>query len=195
MNGGRLIITTIALLAVGILGLIPAAADAGSLLSGYGGPGQGNQAILGSALLNGPSGKGGSGGGGSSGGGLVAGGSQTAGVGGGGAAGATRSAQASKGAAGRRSGSARSGRHLNGSTRQASAGGSQPYIGTYGPAASHASAGGSQPLGLSGAEEAYILLALVVLLLTGLLTRRLARANHGDEAGTQAIRRRTRLTN
>ena len=34
--------------------LCPAAALAGSLLSGYGGPGQGNQAILGSALLGGP---------------------------------------------------------------------------------------------------------------------------------------------
>jgi hypothetical protein len=41
-------------------------ADASSLLSGYGGPGQGSQAILGSALLNGPSGGGGAGTGGGS---------------------------------------------------------------------------------------------------------------------------------
>ena len=34
----------------------PAPALASSLLSGYGGPGQGNQAILGSALVNGPRG-------------------------------------------------------------------------------------------------------------------------------------------
>ncbi|HEY2182156.1 MAG TPA: hypothetical protein VGH09_10835 [Solirubrobacteraceae bacterium] len=38
----------------------PTAAVAGPLLSGYGGPGQGSQAILGSTLLNGPSGGGGS---------------------------------------------------------------------------------------------------------------------------------------
>src|SRR3977135_3916585 len=42
-------------LAVVMLCLIPAVAAASSLLSGYGGPGQGNQAIPGSALLNGPS--------------------------------------------------------------------------------------------------------------------------------------------
>src|SRR5258705_13375486 len=41
--------------------LIPASAQASSVLSGYGGPGQGNQVILGAALLNGP--RGGSGGG------------------------------------------------------------------------------------------------------------------------------------
>ena len=41
--------------------LAPASATAGSLLSGYGGPGEGNQAILGSALLGGPSGGGGGG--------------------------------------------------------------------------------------------------------------------------------------
>jgi hypothetical protein len=42
---------------------LPSAAAAGPpgpLLSGYGGPGQGSQAILGSTLLNGPSGEGGS---------------------------------------------------------------------------------------------------------------------------------------
>ena len=39
---------------------LPSAAVAGPLLSGYGGPGQGSQAILGSTLLNGPSGGGGS---------------------------------------------------------------------------------------------------------------------------------------
>jgi hypothetical protein len=41
--------------------LTPALASAGSLLSGYGGPGQGSQAILGSTLLNGPRGGGSSG--------------------------------------------------------------------------------------------------------------------------------------
>jgi hypothetical protein len=40
---------------------LPAGAQANPLLSGYGGPGQGNQAILGAALLNGRGGGGGSG--------------------------------------------------------------------------------------------------------------------------------------
>jgi hypothetical protein len=49
--------TTIFTLLALALGVTPAAhATSGSLLSGYGGPGQGSQAILGSALLNGPSG-------------------------------------------------------------------------------------------------------------------------------------------
>src|SRR5438876_10100556 len=42
--------------ALALLALAPAAANAGPLLSGYGGPGQGNQAILGSTLLGGPGG-------------------------------------------------------------------------------------------------------------------------------------------
>jgi hypothetical protein len=47
-------------------GTVPSGvASASSLLSGYGGPGQGNQAILGSALLNRPGGGSGSDGGGS----------------------------------------------------------------------------------------------------------------------------------
>src|SRR4051812_5612016 len=54
-----------ALLAAGALACAPAGADAGSLLSGYGGPGQGSQALLGSALIGGGGGSssGGSGGG------------------------------------------------------------------------------------------------------------------------------------
>lgn len=51
------VITTVALLALAL----PATADAGSLLSGYGGPGQGSQAILGATVIGGASG--GSGGG------------------------------------------------------------------------------------------------------------------------------------
>jgi hypothetical protein len=43
----------IALLAL-LLGVLPESAQAGSLLSGYGGSGEGSQAILGSALVNGP---------------------------------------------------------------------------------------------------------------------------------------------
>jgi hypothetical protein len=47
-------------LAVLVATALPATAAASSLLSGYGGPGQGSQAILGSTLLNGPRSGGGS---------------------------------------------------------------------------------------------------------------------------------------
>jgi hypothetical protein len=49
-------IVSIAALAAALTVATPDASLAGSLLSGYGGPGGGNQAILGSALVNGPSG-------------------------------------------------------------------------------------------------------------------------------------------
>jgi hypothetical protein len=186
MKSGPLTITAMALV-LSSLWLSPtvASASAGPLLSGYGGPGEGNQAVLGSALLNGPSGKGGSGsgGGGSTGGGLVAASSQTTGAAGGESVGAKRSSEASGGGAGHSSGSAPSGKHLKRSAGQASTGGSQPYIGTYSPTASHPTNGGSQTLGLSGADLAYILLALAMLLLTGLMTRRLARANSWGRGG------------
>src|ERR1700736_6516079 len=56
-------------LAAGLAGAsaaLPTTADAGPLLSGYGGPGQGNQAILGSTLLGGSAGGSGTSGGGGS---------------------------------------------------------------------------------------------------------------------------------
>src|SRR5262249_33452093 len=74
MTRHRTIATAVTLLAFLAAGT-PVPASASSVLSGYGGPGQGNQAILGSALLSGPgggggsSGRGGSGGAGGSGGG------------------------------------------------------------------------------------------------------------------------------
>jgi hypothetical protein len=58
--------TAAATLAAG-LAFAPSLASANPLLSGYGGPGQGSQAILGSALLNGPRGGGGAAGSGTSG--------------------------------------------------------------------------------------------------------------------------------
>src|SRR5271170_1066634 len=60
MRRDRLTITAIiALLTASAL--VPAAALAGPLLSGYGGPGQGNQAILGAGLVGGRGGDGSSG--------------------------------------------------------------------------------------------------------------------------------------
>jgi hypothetical protein len=155
--------------------LAPAMAVAGSLLSGYGGPGQGNQAILGSALLNGPSGGGGAGGRGSGGGGA-------GGVGGGGApvGGARDEAAARARGSGAPAGPQASGpsggqKHANGSSGNASGGGFRPYTRTSNQTASQGSSGGSQTLGLSGADLVYILLALGVLVLTGVLTRKLVR--------------------
>jgi len=58
MNAQRTITAIVALLSLG--GIAPTAAPASSLLSGYGGPGQGSQAIIGSTLVNGRSGGGGS---------------------------------------------------------------------------------------------------------------------------------------
>src|SRR4051794_19511196 len=61
--------TTVALIALGLTwAFAPAASASSTLLSGYGGPGQGNQAILGSAVIGGKGGSGGGGGSGSGGG-------------------------------------------------------------------------------------------------------------------------------
>lgn len=57
MLRSRSIPITFALIAACCLG-VPAAAGAEALLSGYGGPGAGSQAILGAQLLNGPEGPG-----------------------------------------------------------------------------------------------------------------------------------------
>ena len=76
----RRIIASAVICIAGLLAAMPAAASAGSLLSGYGGPGEGSQVILGASLVNGPRGGGGSpGGGGSQGGSSRAGGGSTAG--------------------------------------------------------------------------------------------------------------------
>jgi hypothetical protein len=209
MTGGRFTIATLTVLAMFASGVLPGVADAGSLLSGYGGPGQGNQAILGSALVNGPSGKGGAGGGSSGGSsrgegesgsiaqGSLAEASRTTGTAvlGVAGAGARHVGSGTSAAAGGSSGSAASGRHVHESAEQASDRGSRPYKRTYGSNASHRVATGSQTLGLSGADLLYILLALGMLFLTGVLTRRLARASHGDGVAAQAMRRRTRLSN
>jgi hypothetical protein len=60
MTRHRMIVSILVLVPV-LLTATRSSALASPLLSGYGGPGQGSQAILGSALLNGPRGGGGSG--------------------------------------------------------------------------------------------------------------------------------------
>jgi hypothetical protein len=59
-NHRKIIAAASLLVTLAVAPALPATAGAGPLLSGYGGPGQGSQAILGSALLNGGSGGGGS---------------------------------------------------------------------------------------------------------------------------------------
>ena len=157
----RATLSTIAVAALALFG--PAAAGANSLLSGYGGPGQGTQAILGSGLINGG---GGGGSGRSSGGGssspvvsnttpavkspVIAGRSKT-----------TSSRR-------RRSAGAKPGGSPVGRIPATSAEGAYPA-----ESGSQTVSGASDPLGVSGADLVYILVAAGALLLTGMLTRQL----------------------
>jgi hypothetical protein len=160
-------ITPIIALAVTLSAFAPASAPASSLLSGYGGPGQGAQAILGSALLNGPSSRGG---GGSAGGGLSAGGSPTgtAPLG----AVSTGGRTTSSGAGGHRHANARNGSQTAATATGGGVSGSYPRVG-----ASQASSSGTGVLGLSDSVFLFALLALTALLFTGLLTRGLTKAS------------------
>lgn len=168
-------ITSILVFAALVAAALPGTAAANSLLSGYGGPGEGNQAILGSALLNAPKGGGGSRSG-SGGAGVSQGsGSQTSGVQGG----ETAAPRSTHGSSGGTKGSARRRKEGARATKPAVQDtASQPAKGAsviY-PAASHeVTTGGSRALGLSGADFVYIILALGVLAVTGFLTVRLTR--------------------
>jgi hypothetical protein len=172
MRGHRLTITAIAAFLTMPL-VVPAAALAGPLLSGYGGPGQGNQAILGSGLVGG---RGGDGSGGH--------GSSPSAAGSAGREGSVGSAAADAGTGGANGANSASGtssakgRHPQaaGSTPAAvrSRPGERPQ-GLARAAATSAAAGGGGALGLSSADVLYILLALGALVATGALTRALAR--------------------
>ena len=181
MAQGRMIrhrtIVSIFALAACAAAAAPVSARANPLLSGYGGPGEGSQVLIGSALLNGPSGGGGGAGGSTS--------SQTAGSPGG-AGGAGSSATGirgtiSKGARGAANGrpgagvrpSRGPGAGAGGST---SGGAAQAYGATSTREASRGGGTESQTLGLAGDDLLYLLLALAVLVITGLLTRRLTHA-------------------
>jgi hypothetical protein len=150
----------------------PSVAPANSLLSGYGGPGQGNQAILGSALVNTPKG---GGGGGAAGGGGEASSSQPA---------ESSSSQPAGSASSRTGGAGKpaSGGHAKRRPTASTRGDRGTKAGTargdsviYPAASREVATGGSRTLGLSGADFAYIILALGVLALTGFLTMRLGR--------------------
>lgn len=168
----------------------PSSALAGSLLSGYGGPGEGNQAILGSALVGGAGGGGGSSGGSSSsdsGGSAGSTGSSAVPATGAGAASGGREAESAgssrggasasggeKGGDGQASGRASGSRNRSGKT---SGGGARAYPVLPRDDVSQTASGGSQALGLSAADLVYVLLALGVLGATGVTTRRLAQAS------------------
>jgi hypothetical protein len=166
------------------------AAQAGSLLSGYGGPGQGNQAILGSTLLGGRSGGGGSGG-------SAGGGGETGSANGSGALTSQGSGSvAATGAGGVPGGHARATAHHNAARTPASArnrpAAAAPAAATLTPAAASVKEG-SQPLGLSSHDLLYALLVLVLLAATAVLTLRLARP--GPRSGsTKGMGRGTRVT-
>jgi hypothetical protein len=190
----RRIITQICALAAVAAVVVPAPAQASSLLSGYGGPGQGNQAVLGSALLKGPKGKGGGSGGSgyslsdgaSSGTGESsgAGSSPTTGVGGG-------SGRGTGGGSATGSGHAGSGHATHsdrsGATRRpsrTSRANTSPSTQSFYPAAERVPSGQQGGiLGLSTKGLLYIILAAGALALLAVLTRRLGDASTRAGAG------------
>jgi len=162
-------------IAVAALCLQATSASASStLLSGYGGPGQGNQAIIGAALIGGGGGSGGSSG------------SESAAAGANGSAPAsivlprtpsktTARGRSHRSATGRRAKPTSSGAASgsNGSTRPAT------------PAAARSTGGA---LGLTGSDLLYVILAFCVLVGTALLTVRLS-GRSGSPAGARRRQR------
>jgi hypothetical protein len=163
MKTDRRIVRTAGLLAaVALFAATPVAAHAGPLLSGYGGPGQGNQAILGSTLLGGGSGGG------------------SSGAGGGTGQAATATALASGSSAAPTSGASGTGHptragHAAGGLRAHYA---APGAGALKPVSYPAvepTAGTAGGLSLSGADISFVVLAAAALAITGALTRRMVR--------------------
>jgi hypothetical protein len=175
MTSHRTISSTIALLTA-LVAIAPASASANSLLSGYGGPGAGSQAILGSTLIGGGGGgpAGGSSGSsgsssGAAGAGAGAGESGTAGARGGGSEAGARGGNA----AGRASGGAAGARRGHG---RASGGAARAYPVRPLDVVAKPFPSGSGALGISAADLGYLLLVLALLVATGVVTRSLARA-------------------
>ncbi len=183
----------IGVLVAAVSACAPTAAVAGTLLSGYGGPGQGSQAVLGAKLLGGPGkGSGGSSGGSPRGGSGSGSASQEGGAGSAGGEGSGGAAPASGNSAGSSSAGSASGgtgashpaapvKHKGRGSRGSSGSRStapaatalaaqNAFIGYT--AAQRASAG--SPLGISGEDLLYVILVLGVLAMTGVLTARMA---------------------
>jgi hypothetical protein len=171
MTSHRRIISTL-LLTAALIAVTPVLAAASSLLSGYGGPGEGSQELLGATLLNGP----------------PAGSSDSFRYGerpGATRPGGTEPSSANAGAANAESRRSQ-GRGHGG---KASAGAVRAYQAS---SAREAAAAGSETLGLSTDDFLYILLALAVLVITGVLTGRLARGER-KLSNTQGNARETRV--
>lgn len=167
------------LIAVALPVAMPSLAAGSSLLSGYGGPGQGSQAILGSALLGGGAGTGAGGGGSTSGGAGGSSGPLRLGEQPGRTGSSAGAAAGTGGAPARKAGGGASASRQAGAGRTSGAGGSPA---SSAEPASDAGTGRSETLGLSGDDLVYVLLALAALAFTGVLTRRLARAKGPDES-------------
>jgi len=161
-------ITTAALAALALCCVAPSTAGASStLLSGYGGPGEGSQAILGSSLTG--TGGGSSGRGGGSGGGSTATGTASLEA-------TTPSQQPATTAHGGSRPAAEAGRgggSTGASKKQGSAGSSKGAAGAY-PSPSPTADVGSEPLGVSGSDLLYIILGFAALALTAIVTGRLS---------------------
>ena len=172
----RRVITPAIVCIAALSAAMPAAAPASSLLSGYGGPGQGSQAIIGSSLVNGPPN---GGGGPPSGGGSAGTGESTTAAQGNLRTGAGSPGTASIGSSahGHRAAPGRAGRRATGGVLGASSAGSRSYPASARDAALRTAAEGSDTLGVSGRDLLYILAALCALLLTGVLTKRIARTS------------------
>jgi hypothetical protein len=194
MRSHRIAIT-IAVLAA-LTGAAPALARNGTLLSGYGGPGQGNQAVLGSTMLGGNGGGRPGGSGGSSAAdseasespsspSLVAGRESSSS----GAVSGVSGAQAAP--SGRRSGRSHSAAAASGAALGASRGAAHAAPATAKPSAAPVSlypaaeripsGGQGEVLGFSAADLLYIIIGAGVLVSLGVITRRLAAASpqHG----------------
>jgi hypothetical protein len=180
MRSRRTTTLTITFLAA-VSAALPAAASAGSLLSGYGGPGQGSQVILGSSLIKGGGGGDGRGnGGGSSG----TGESSASGAG-------SQQATAATGALGThtsrpakpRSDHGAGGHAVPTGGRIGVAGATQAQAPSSPAAAVRAEPEGPTTIGVSRENLLYMLLALAALIVTGLLTRRMARSRTVSGAG------------
>ena len=193
MKSHRTIISTGFLLAALVVGL-PAPALASPLLSGYGGPGQGNQAILGSALLNGPRGGGGSGNGSSGGSSGASGSSSSTGTEGGASSSApvtgTSGKSAPSGSGGSGSGgSGTTSDATRGSARKGSRQGAQreatAAAASFYPASERTVAGEQTgAFGMSGDDLLYIVLAVGTLAFMGVFTRRLGRPSGPEGIGS-----------
>ncbi len=168
MTTGRIRPYAACLLTVALAALAPSAALGNPLLSGYGGAGQGEQALLGGGLVNGPSGP-------SSGGGSPAVSTSTPEGSATGASGGRASAPSSRTTSTHGSAPAVGSKEH---PRRSSAGSRPTYTYQDSLTASRSKAG-SQVLGLSGEDIIYVVLALGAMLVTGALTKRLVREPAG----------------